>query len=254
MVISVIALLIGILLPALGAARGAAQAMASASNLRQWGLGMEMFVMDNDDLYPWEGEDNPSTDEFEADLWFPNAVPPYVGSDRYRDLSADDRIPLPGDESIFVDQAAERDQDMASEGWGNSPRHYFFCYVPNSKLNQEDESSREVEVFPGEDAKLVRRNAIKEPSSTVNMLELRTNRDELDEDDEFYDEDLDRVRSDWQRFAARHSGGGYILFIDSHVEYYENSYVTTEDTDYVNPSADGYNKHDVIWDPIDDAD
>lgn len=252
-VISIIALLIGILLPALGAARSMARAMSSASNLRQWGLGMEMFVNDNNDLYPWEGDDNPNADEFAADLWFPNAVPPYVGQDRYRDLAAEDRIPLPGDDSIFVDPAAQA-PTMPDGGWGSAPRQFFFCYVPNSKLNQENESSRRVNIPGVGDEKLVHRNAIRAPSSTVNMLELRTDPNELDENDEFYNEDLDRVRSDWQRFAARHSGGGYILFFDGHVSFFANDYVTEEDNDFVNPSAQGYNKSDVIWDPIDEAD
>ena len=46
-VISIIALLIGILLPALGAARSAARAMACSSNLRQIGIGTAAYVTDH---------------------------------------------------------------------------------------------------------------------------------------------------------------------------------------------------------------
>lgn len=47
-VISIIALLIGILLPALGAARDSAQRIGCASNLRQLGTGFAVYSADND--------------------------------------------------------------------------------------------------------------------------------------------------------------------------------------------------------------
>jgi prepilin-type N-terminal cleavage/methylation domain-containing protein/prepilin-type processing-associated H-X9-DG protein len=51
-VISIIALLIGILLPALGAAREAAQRVKSASNMRQIGIGIQMYAQDNEGRFP----------------------------------------------------------------------------------------------------------------------------------------------------------------------------------------------------------
>lgn len=59
-VISIIALLVGILLPALGAARRSAQNMQCLSNLRQIGLGLWAYSHENKDLFPpcySEGED-----------------------------------------------------------------------------------------------------------------------------------------------------------------------------------------------------
>lgn len=49
-VISIIALLIGILLPALGAAREASRAMACSSNLRQIGISVHTYAGDHDGL------------------------------------------------------------------------------------------------------------------------------------------------------------------------------------------------------------
>jgi len=51
-VISIIALLIGILLPALSAAREAAQRVKSASNMRQIGIGIQMYAQDHDGRFP----------------------------------------------------------------------------------------------------------------------------------------------------------------------------------------------------------
>jgi len=61
-VISIIALLVGILLPALGAARQSAQNLMCVSNERQMGIGFGLYQNDNDDqfmLYRYEGK-NPS--------------------------------------------------------------------------------------------------------------------------------------------------------------------------------------------------
>ncbi len=51
-VISIIALLVGILLPALGAARATAQATKCLSNERQIGIGLLGYTVDNDSFYP----------------------------------------------------------------------------------------------------------------------------------------------------------------------------------------------------------
>ena len=51
-VISIIALLVGILLPALSGARRSAQRVTCSSNLRQMGLTISMYSNDHDDLYP----------------------------------------------------------------------------------------------------------------------------------------------------------------------------------------------------------
>jgi prepilin-type processing-associated H-X9-DG protein/prepilin-type N-terminal cleavage/methylation domain-containing protein len=62
-VIGIIAVLISLLLPALGKARGAAQSAACLSNLRQVGLAIVMYANDNDGYlvpahYDWDTWDN----------------------------------------------------------------------------------------------------------------------------------------------------------------------------------------------------
>ncbi len=51
-VVAIIALLVSILLPALGSARKEAKNVVCMSNLRQWGLGYAMYLEDNKQLFP----------------------------------------------------------------------------------------------------------------------------------------------------------------------------------------------------------
>src|SRR5687768_9332561 len=57
-VIAIIAILAGMLLPALSRAKGKAKTIQCLSTLRQWGLGLQLFATDNDDQMPRDGTDN----------------------------------------------------------------------------------------------------------------------------------------------------------------------------------------------------
>jgi prepilin-type N-terminal cleavage/methylation domain-containing protein len=89
-VIAIIALLISILLPALGRARETAQNVLCKNNLRQIGLGIQMYLDDQKDprypdLYPFDeigGEVNPVTGnrDIRAQRWnMMRTLEPYLG-------------------------------------------------------------------------------------------------------------------------------------------------------------------------------
>jgi prepilin-type processing-associated H-X9-DG protein/prepilin-type N-terminal cleavage/methylation domain-containing protein len=117
-VIGIIAVLVGILLPALNKARSSAQTVQCASNLRQWGMGLQMYVDQNKGLLPFKGDkgyDNGS-DIFgpaggcgginDPSLWF-NALPPLMGQKSYYQLMLDQQnlgksLPSYGDNSLFI--------------------------------------------------------------------------------------------------------------------------------------------------------
>ncbi len=70
-VISIIALLIGILLPALGAARDSAKVSRCLSNLKQLGIGVNVYANDNKDLLPQavNGRTGEPTVWWQQQLW-----------------------------------------------------------------------------------------------------------------------------------------------------------------------------------------
>ena len=75
-VISIIALLIGILLPALGAARTAARSMQSLSNVRQIGTGLVNYLSEHDGDFPWHS----SLSSVSPRTRWPDYIFPYVES------------------------------------------------------------------------------------------------------------------------------------------------------------------------------
>jgi prepilin-type N-terminal cleavage/methylation domain-containing protein/prepilin-type processing-associated H-X9-DG protein len=123
-VIGIIAILVGVLLPALAKARAAAQETQCMSNLRQWGFGFQIYCDANKGLLPQDGPDgtwqasgligapfplpkNATCYGFDdPSLWY-NAIPPQISVKSYYDQIIDAQkggtpVPSSGNNSIFV--------------------------------------------------------------------------------------------------------------------------------------------------------
>jgi len=74
-VIAIIAILAGLLLPALSKAKAKAQSAKCTSNMRQWGLATVMYMADNQDTLPLFGDVFPPTPTMT--YWF-QKVAPYI--------------------------------------------------------------------------------------------------------------------------------------------------------------------------------
>ncbi len=80
-VISIISLLIAILLPALSGARTAARSIHCLSQLRQWGIGLNTYMIDNDDYYIASYQATLGTTTTGKDFRWPQRMKGYVEPD-----------------------------------------------------------------------------------------------------------------------------------------------------------------------------
>jgi len=78
-VVSIIAILIALLLPTIGASRQSAETLQCKSNLRQLQLALSAYQFEHDDTLPQPAQDDDITDTFERGrvLWF-NALDTYL--------------------------------------------------------------------------------------------------------------------------------------------------------------------------------
>ncbi|HLB72472.1 MAG TPA: type II secretion system protein [Sedimentisphaerales bacterium] len=139
-VISVIALLMGLLLPAIRRARALAEQAICKSRLCQWGLAFGMYAEQNDGFYPHtDGRDrtssDPETDAELADYYFGwiDVLPPLLGQRPWRDQ---DYWEKPGTETIFQCRSARLGPDSS---YKYRPRRTgYFSYAMNSCLELDE--------------------------------------------------------------------------------------------------------------------
>jgi len=83
-VISIVALLIALLLPALAAARETGRQVACLSNLRQWGVAVNLYMSEFDGYLPFDRHlvGTSAAADPTPGVWF-NALPPYVQAPSY---------------------------------------------------------------------------------------------------------------------------------------------------------------------------
>lgn len=105
--ISVIALLVSLLLPAVLQARAAARRTGCQSNLRQWGLAVHMYADVHAGRLPYRGQGaQPTTRLDSMDDWF-NAIPQFMENPPYVDFVSAGNRPKAGDGSEWICPDAE---------------------------------------------------------------------------------------------------------------------------------------------------
>jgi prepilin-type N-terminal cleavage/methylation domain-containing protein len=128
-VLSIIALLIALLLPALGKSREAARAEICASNVRQLGIALSGYTMANKNYYPGDHRSFGMTDEWI--VWVPR-LRPYVG-----DMSAFYYCPSSPREYRFQPRYGFTPTTFDPRSYGYAEGEYplmgseFFCYGYN---------------------------------------------------------------------------------------------------------------------------
>src|SRR5690349_22639888 len=98
----VIAVLSGLLLPALGIARRAARQAQCAANLRQWATAVNLYVNVNHNCLPRRGQGKMPTQTLSGpDDWF-NDLPPFLGQPSYQKLVSSGRMPQVDSHSVWI--------------------------------------------------------------------------------------------------------------------------------------------------------
>jgi prepilin-type N-terminal cleavage/methylation domain-containing protein len=127
-VIAIIAILAGLLLPALAKAKAKAQTTTALNNLRQWGLAMRMYGDDYEDQVPEEGNTViPINNNVNTDAWY-NAVAVVAGQQTLVQLYQQSSIPIPSSKSIFSCPTA------AAPTFAPSLGKAFFMFGMNGRL------------------------------------------------------------------------------------------------------------------------
>jgi prepilin-type processing-associated H-X9-DG protein/prepilin-type N-terminal cleavage/methylation domain-containing protein len=130
-VVGVIAVLIGLLVPALSGARRRAGGITCESNLRQWGMATLMYANENGGFLPRRGQGvGPTAQVTRPTDWF-NALPPLMKGLEYGDadpsvrtLISSNSIPRPWDNSVWICPQAN---DM--------PGQYYWAFGMNMALS-----------------------------------------------------------------------------------------------------------------------
>jgi prepilin-type N-terminal cleavage/methylation domain-containing protein/prepilin-type processing-associated H-X9-DG protein len=264
-VIAIIAILAALLLPVLGKTKDRAKTIQCLSNLRQWGLGLNIYASQNEDATPRDGTSNgglyavdgtppdaPAGTPQDPYAWF-NTLPQLVGDHTlayYENLGGGQtyrKLPFPGNGigKIWHCPAAT---DGGSAGiFLQSGAFGVFSYCMNIDLKATTPISTGYGKLPY--PQTVKLSSVPQPSATVLLTEQVFNpltEHLADPADDARNGIFPCNRS--YTFPKRHNNGGNLVFLDGHAEFFFQNYITNGA-----PNNSGANRAeklnpDVIWD------
>lgn len=258
-VIAIIAILAAMLLPALSKAKDKAKGINCVSNLRQWGLALSVYTVDNNDGIPRDGMDAagvwPGTSGAQGDLnaWF-NTLPPNMGDRTLREYFLDtssgtanyQRYPFPGGRGKIwhcpsAQMTIAEAQDTAVVATGGDQG--FFSYGMNIDLKREKPQYDNAGAFPY--PRMPKSANIPRPTDTVLMFDLIFNINK--EGGNAFNSVNPANR--WRSFGRRHNVGGVINFIDGHAANFKTNVINNPNYVSATGAAQEFAGNPVIWNP-----
>jgi prepilin-type N-terminal cleavage/methylation domain-containing protein len=281
-VIAIIAILAALLLPVLANVKERARRVTCLSNLRQWGLSLQMYSPDSSDGIPCDGY-SPYLpgDPQNSSLWCGTYSPPNKISGTPADPLAwfnllpsllSEKTLLTYFDSLTMGRGfsnTKATQYMPFPGgngriWECPSASMALSTIQNGLLATADNSPNLIPggtgffsyamnidlkrspdgITPLPNQRMPKMTAFKQPSATVFMFDIVF--DPVTEIVNNHPEYNSVNPAGRQRsFASRHAQGGVINFLDGHAAYFKTAYIQG------NPSNGGYNEPllgDVIWD------
>jgi prepilin-type N-terminal cleavage/methylation domain-containing protein len=250
-VIAIIAILAAMLLPALTKAKDKAKTANCISNMRQWGLAIQLYLGDNNDRIPRDGMDasgmypGASGAAFDQNAWF-NTIPELVGERKLLFYAANATsnpqvnatlMPFPNGKGKIWECPSATMTDAEIQGVSGGGANGFFSYVMNIDLKKANSAgvSGPTLTYP----LMPKVTKISKATATVFMTDQYFNSTEGTAN-AFYSVN---PAARWRVFPTRHSKfGGVLVFFDGHSSYYKQTYVNNQQPDGNEPL-----NPDIIW-------
>jgi len=248
-VIAIIAVLAAMLLPTLAKAKAKAQRTGCASNVRQWGIALTMYLDDNRQLFPYAkipngtpgapgdyNEDSPRWSDLAAfhaagqgdNVWY-NGLPAYVGSKALWQYAASPDVFVKGRTIFTCPTAAAKPPEF------DLTTRIVFNYGMNYKGITGLSGSAYGVNFKAD--------VIQHPSAFVFLSDVRASSTE----NPFYGSNpMNEIGCShcWvAQLSSRHDAGENLNFADGHVAYFKYAYVCSN---AVTKAADP-GRPDINW-------
>ena len=266
-VIAIIAILAAMLLPALSKAKQKAQSMACLSNLRQWGIALQVYGSDASDYIPRDGTDGGGTyasytgattgpgSPNDPVAWF-NALPPLVAGQPLsyyygqRGTIAENKFPYPGNSlgKIWLCpsiQTAPADANLFLD----QGQFGFFSYVMDLDLKLKSAIANGVTGNSFTYPSMPKLSSINNTSAQVLLTEFCFSPTLENWTDDSQPQEGCFPACRWTYFVKRHNNGGNLVFLDGHAAYFKYDYVYGVDPNGGDPLRAEKLNPDIWWNP-----